>query len=174
MQRLNVPFFWDCYSSSCLTSEANFKDQELDWAETLDTYETHDHAFCHSSHISACVYLVQPTEAQWVYCGWEAQAPQLCVIDLVSLKALRLQRTWNWIVACSPTGILITLCQYCSNPPDKPEGLGRQPLIKTSAYCCDSTLFPVFGSDWFSSQVSQWAEPRASASKLWCYSTTQR
>lgn len=109
-----------CCSSSCQTSEDNFKDQELDSAKKLDTYEIHSHA---CPHILASVYLVHPIEAQRVLCGWEAQAPQLCVIDLVSLKALRLQRTWNWIAACSPSGILITLCQYCSNPPDKLEGL---------------------------------------------------
>lgn len=39
-------------------------------------------------------------------------------------------------------------------------------LIKTSAYRYDSTLLPVCASDWFYSQVSQWAVPRVSASKL--------
>lgn len=144
---IGYPFFFvtcgDCYSSSCLTSEDRFKHQSLDSSEI--------------EHIK------NNKQKQWVLCGWEAQAPQLCVIDLVSLKALRLLRTWNWIAECGPAGILITLCQYCSKPLTNWRDWSRQPLIKTSAYHCDSTLFPGYGSDWFCSQVSQWAEPRASA-----------
>lgn len=145
--------FGDCSSSSCLTSVDHFKDEVLH--NSTPMRDSAMHLFF--PLISKCVFVPSnwSKQKQWVSCGWDAQAPQLCVIDLVSLKARRIQRTWKWIAACSPTGVLITLCRYCSEPPDKLKGLKQTPLIKTSAYRCDSTLFPVYGSDWFCSQVTQ-------------------
>lgn len=151
----------DCYS---LTSDNCFNGQLKSWTHTEYTPM---HAAIPSTYQEVCVLSIQCKQIETIGVMWggEAQSPQLCVIDLVSLSALRLQHTWNWTVPCSPTGVLITLCQYCSKQPlTNQRDSGRQPLIKTSAYHCDSTLFPVYGSDWFCSQVNQWAVPRASAS----------
>lgn len=61
-----------------------------------------------------------------------------CVIDLVSLRALRLQCTWDWIVTCGSTGILIVL---------QPERTEQAKPRWKGALCHEGALFSILGSD---------------------------
>lgn len=83
-------------------------------------------------------------QKQWELYEWEAQAPQLCVIDLVSLKAPRLHCTWNWIVtrglyrhSHNPLPILQQApWQTGRTQADKP--LSKQVHITVIAHCSPS------------------------------------
>lgn len=142
MQRLQLLSVLLCDLRGLLQSDLW---QLLQWtSQKLNSCRIHTNARSYSIHLSGSVYFIYPVQANrnnWCYMRGEAWAPQLCVIDLASLRALRLQRTWNWTVPCSPTGILITLCQYCSKPVWQTRGtqadnrLSKQVHITVIAHC---------------------------------------
>lgn len=113
-------------------------------------------------------------QKQWVLCEWEAQAPQLCVIDFSkpesSEVAVHMESNCDsrlYRHSHNPLPILQqTPWQTGGTEADNP--LSKQVHVAVIAHCSPSV------SDWFCSQVSWWTEPELRLLRCEGYSPNQQ
>lgn len=152
----------DCCNSSCLTSEDFFKDQALYSSKDGHVWKKREpciEPFLLLTSKSVFGPSSGSKQKQWVLCEWEAQAPQLCVIDFSkpesSEVAVHMESNCDsrlYRHSHNPLPILQqTPWQTGGTEADNP--LSKQVHVAVIAHCSPSV------SDWFCSQVSWWTEP---------------
>lgn len=146
----------NCYSSSCLTSEDCSKVERT-------VYEIHSHACRHSpSYQQVCIWSIQETMGiMWVrstgstiLCNWFSKPESSEIAAHMELNC----GVQPYRPSHNPLPI-IQQAPWQTGGTEADNPLSKQVHIAVIAHCMSS-----HGSDWFCSQVSQWAEPKASAS----------